>query len=161
VDNFGKAGEWADDGSRRFGAAIDVVRPEVVILLEGHNDLAALGAAGLSRTVVAMETMVKTAKTSRADVILASLPPQRTGGDFKGLSDSLVTRYNTELRRLAQSQQTPFIDLYQAFLPEIAALIGRDGVHPTAAGYQRMAELVFAAIRAAYETSPAPSGGGQ
>ena len=31
-------------------------------------------------------------------------------------------------------------------LPEAATLIGSDGLHPTEAGYRRIAELFFAAI---------------
>jgi lysophospholipase L1-like esterase len=35
------------------------------------------------------------------------------------------------------------------------ALIGQDGLHPTAEGYQKMAELFQAALTAAYEVPPA------
>jgi lysophospholipase L1-like esterase len=36
-------------------------------------------------------------------------------------------------------------------LPDAATLIGSDGLHPTEAGYRRIAELFFAAIRADLE----------
>ena len=44
-----------------------------------------------------------------------------------------------------------FVDLYNAMLPEAATLIGSDGLHPTEAGYRRIADLFFAAIRAQLE----------
>ncbi len=36
-------------------------------------------------------------------------------------------------------------------LPEVAAVIGIDGLHPTEAGYRRIAEIFFAAIQANLE----------
>ena len=39
-----------------------------------------------------------------------------------------------------------YVDLYNTMMPDAATLIGSDGLHPTEAGYRRIAELFFAAI---------------
>jgi len=44
-----------------------------------------------------------------------------------------------------------FVDLYNALLPGLTNYIGADGLHPTEAGYRRMAEEFFVAIRATLE----------
>ena len=41
-----------------------------------------------------------------------------------------------------------YVDLYNPMLADAATLIGSDGLHPTEAGYRRIADLFFAAIRA-------------
>src|SRR5690606_3128096 len=54
------------------------------------------------------------------------------------------------------------VDAYAAFAPERATLIGEDGLHPTPAGYTRLAELFRDAIQANFElpppAAPAPAG---
>ena len=40
-----------------------------------------------------------------------------------------------------------YVDLYGGMLPEAEQLIGIDGLHPTEAGYRRIADLFFAAIQ--------------
>jgi lysophospholipase L1-like esterase len=39
------------------------------------------------------------------------------------------------------------VELYTAFQGQESTLLGLDGLHPNEAGYQRMAELFFEAIR--------------
>ena len=43
------------------------------------------------------------------------------------------------------------VDLYSALLPEVNANVSIDGLHLTPLGYRRVAETVFAAIRADLE----------
>jgi lysophospholipase L1-like esterase len=43
------------------------------------------------------------------------------------------------------------VDFYAGMLDEVQRYMGIDGLHPNEAGYQRMAELVFAAIQADLE----------
>ena len=44
-----------------------------------------------------------------------------------------------------------YVDLYNPMLADAATLIGSDGLHPTEAGYRRIAELFFAAIKSELE----------
>ena len=53
----------------------------------------------------------------------------------------------TQIRLGAPAEGAIFVDVYAAMLPDVNTLIGVDGLHPTEAGYQRIAETFFAAIR--------------
>ena len=44
-----------------------------------------------------------------------------------------------------------FADLYTTLLPEALNVIGVDGLHPTEAGYRRIAEVFFTAIASTLE----------
>jgi lysophospholipase L1-like esterase len=52
------------------------------------------------------------------------------------------------------------VDVHAAFGGTASSdLIGADGLHPTEAGYQRMADAFFAVIKATLEVpAPAPAG---
>jgi lysophospholipase L1-like esterase len=43
------------------------------------------------------------------------------------------------------------VDLYQALVSNVTLYIGVDGLHPTEVGYQRIAEMFFAAVQASLE----------
>lgn len=156
VTNAGLSGEWAIDGVRRFEALVDASRPEVVMILEGANDLNGLGAAGVSRAAAALESMMKHARFRGARVMVATLPPQRPGGARVG-DVTLVPRLNAEIKVLARGEDAILVDIFAAFGGDTTSLIGADGLHPTEAGYQRMAETFFASIRDNFERIPTGS----
>jgi lysophospholipase L1-like esterase len=49
--------------------------------------------------------------------------------------------------------------VYQAFGSDAPSLIGFDGLHPTPAGYQRIADTFFATIKSSLETATANTQG--
>ena len=63
----------------------------------------------------------------------------------------LVTDYNGWVRSIATGEGAVLVDLYEGMLSDVTRYIGLDGLHPTEAGYERMAELVFAAIKNSFE----------
>ncbi|MFN2447346.1 MAG: SGNH/GDSL hydrolase family protein [Vicinamibacterales bacterium] len=145
VTNAGKTGEYVTDGSKRFPDVFSALRPEVVLLLGGSNDLA-LGSGALTPAVLAIETMAKEARLRNARVFIATLPPPRPGG-VRALSSSLVQAYNSRLVDVARGEGAVLVDLYAGLLPSVATIIGIDGLHPTEAGYRRIAEIFFDSIR--------------
>ena len=48
---------------------------------------------------------------------------------------------------MAPAESAFLVDVYAALSTNVPAYIGGDGLHPTPAGYQRMAETFFDAIR--------------
>jgi lysophospholipase L1-like esterase len=151
VNNLGRPGETAEEGARRFPDAYRATRPQVVLLLEGANDLAQLGARGINTAAAAIESMAGHARLSGSDVFIASLPPGRPNGR-NTLPESLLRPYNDRLRTVAAGQAATFVDLYTPLGADVNTYIGVDGLHPTEAGYRRMAEVFFEALRARYET---------
>jgi lysophospholipase L1-like esterase len=147
VTNAGVPGERATQGVQRFPSVMSQVRPEVVLLLEGYNDLALFGSAGISQAATAIEAMSREARGRGARVYIASLTPPRSGGRNTLPADQ-VTALNSRLRTIAVGENAVFVDLYQALVGNVALYIGIDGLHPTEVGYQRIAETFFNAIQA-------------
>ena len=121
-----------------------------MLLLEGYNDIALLGATGVSQAAAAIETMSREARGRGARVFIASLTPPRSGGRNTLPADQ-VTNLNARLRAIAIGETAVFVDLYQALVSNVTLYIGVDGMHPTEIGYQRIAETFFASIQANLE----------
>lgn len=153
VLNAGRAGEVASDsGTRtRFNGALSEAKPELLLLMEGANDLNSVNVS-VNATVNAMEDMVRDAQGRGIFVMLATIPPQRPGPGSKATSPDVLARYNTSLRTMAAKKGAQLIDV-NALLP--VSLIGQDGLHPTEAGYQRLAEIFLDAIKTKYEKAVA------
>lgn len=144
VINAGKPGEVTVDGLARFSSLLRTERPDVLLLLDGHNDLGSNAQAieGYNSLV----TMVQQAKASGVRVYLATLVPS-IPGRLRSQPQALLLQFNDAIRQLAGREGVGLVDLYTLMLPEVNTLIGADGLHPNEAGYTRMATLFFAAIR--------------
>ena len=153
VLNEGKAGEWAEGGRTRLADVIRQDSPEILILMEGANDLGFLGRSGISATIGQLESMVKYARARGVQVLLASLPPQREGS-LKGNSARFLPEFNRQVRTAALDEGAIFVDVHAGFGSD-ASLIGADGLHPTPDGYIRMTQIFMDAIRANFEAPPA------
>jgi lysophospholipase L1-like esterase len=145
VANSGNAAEWAEDGAKRLPGVLANARPEAVLLLEGINDISALGTPGVQRAWLAIDTMAKEVRNRGGRLFLATLPPTRSGS--KSVPLTLVQSLNSLIRTTARGENAVLVDLYEALSSDVNRYIGVDGVHPTEAGYQRMADTFFAAIR--------------
>lgn len=144
VVNAGRTGETAAAAFPRFQSAMATNRPEVVLLLMGYNDLE--NRTTVDAAVRAMERMAKEGRGLGARVFLGTLTPS-IQGRTRSQIESLVLQYNAAIRALAAGEGAAIVDLYQAALPNVEAWIGADGLHPTEAGYARIAEQFFTAIR--------------
>jgi lysophospholipase L1-like esterase len=150
VFNEGKAGEFSTDGKGRLPDAIKAHAPEVLLLLEGANDINFLGRNGITRVVVALEDMIKDAHRRGLVVFVGTLPRQREGGRSAGGVD-FVEELNGQIRKTALEEGATVVDVYNQL---DLSLVGEDGLHLTEAGYVRLADIFAAAIRQAFETMP-------
>ena len=91
------------------------------------------------------------AKLRGVQVFIGTLLPQQAGG-CRAHSANHVAAANDQIRAMAAGDGFVLVDLYQAFGGIAGANIAIDGLHPTAAGYDRMAEAFFAAIKERLET---------
>ena len=94
--------------------------------------------------------MIQEARSRNITVLAGTLLPERPGGcrafDFEQDHEDII-QANLQLRRMIGTEGAILVDLYEAFNGETAMLIGEDGLHPSAAGYRRIAEEFFTAIR--------------
>jgi lysophospholipase L1-like esterase len=95
--------------------------------------------------------MVQHAKAGGSRVFVGSMIPQVAGRPRGNTPVSELLAYNATLQLMSQQESVTYVDLYDAMQPDAATLIGADGLHPTEAGYRRIAELFLAAIRSNLE----------
>jgi lysophospholipase L1-like esterase len=147
----------AGQAQTRFPAVLDKYKPDVVLLLHGANDLLSAGNNGdpfdaIPVIIDGLDNLVEMANRRRIPVLLATLPPQNVAGS-RGAGAPGVPRLNQEIARLARSEEAVLVDLFNGLNGTPAGSIGVDGLHPTAAGYQKIAEVWFEAIKQEYETT--------
>jgi lysophospholipase L1-like esterase len=159
VHNQGKQGEAAVDGVSRLQGLIASGNYEALTLMEGANDLGDRDSVTAQKALDAMRTMVRNTKAKNVRVFLATLPPQNPNGccPNRGLGASLVEPYNGGLRNIAAQEGAELVDVFQAFNGDTTTLIDFDGLHPTPAGYTRIAETFFKSIQQALGQSSSSS----
>jgi lysophospholipase L1-like esterase len=149
VANYGLGGERTPNARDRFIAGLNFVRPEVVILLEGANDIPA-GENGAASTAAAnVRAMADEAQRRGIRVFIGTPVPGKPG--FRQINTFLLVDYVSRMRTVAAQSGATLIDFYALMLPEADRLIGIDGLHPNEAGYAKMADIVFQAIQSAFE----------
>jgi lysophospholipase L1-like esterase len=161
VINEGRAGEYAccdsatsSGGRRRLPDVLARQRPDVLLLMEGTNDL--LEPDGFTRGISAREQMIVEAKSRGALVFVATIPPQRSGGARnRGSVAAVIPRFNDEIRTLAARQSVTVVDVFAAIQPDLQRLIGPDDLHLVPEGYTVVAQTFFDVIRAKLEVTTA------
>ena len=151
----GIGGEGVAAGLQRLPSVLSSDRPDLVLLLEGVNDLNGGGTKATPAVVSGLRSMVRLAHDRGVTVFLATLPPERAGAS-RAFAPEAIEPTNVQIRAMASTEGVFLVDLYRDFNGEVDVLLGADGLHPNAAGYRRMAESFFAAIRATLE-EPGPA----
>ncbi|MGC4085757.1 MAG: GDSL-type esterase/lipase family protein [Vicinamibacterales bacterium] len=152
IVNEGNGGETAAAGALDLPRVLNSDMPQALLLLEGINDIHAgtpTQASAIPTVISSLRTMVQEGKRRGMTVFLATLLPERKGScrsfDFDDNVEDVVTA-NAQIRALAQSENVPLVDMYPAFTGSLDTLLGVDGLHPSEAGYQKMADLFYTAI---------------
>jgi lysophospholipase L1-like esterase len=156
VRNEGRGGESVITGSDRIEAVLDTSHPEVLLLEEGVNDLLGGDPLKVDEVIEALRDIVQKAKARGIPpvrVFLATLVPGRPDQRRSG-AVPLISPTNDKIRALAASEGVTLVDLYQGFGGSPDPYIDEDGLHPTDAGYRKIAEIFFDAIRATLELQP-------
>ena len=152
VLNVGNPGEKVlDSGTlKRFSDRVSEAKPELILLMEGANDLNNIqGSVNDAITVIVgnLEEMVKEAVRRGIPIMVGTLPPERVA---KRSAAAFLPRFNDAIRVMAAKKGGILVDVNAQF-PE--SLIGQDGLHPTEQGYQRLAEIYLEAIKGLYESA--------
>ncbi|MGH9386056.1 MAG: SGNH/GDSL hydrolase family protein, partial [Vicinamibacterales bacterium] len=147
VSNEGLPGETAPNAVPRFFNALGARGPQAVLLLSGYNGVT--GPGGASGAAAAVSTMASEARNRGMRVFIATLTPAKPGS--RAIPDLFLQNYNDRMRQVARGEGAVLVDLYVALSADVDAYIGIDGLHPNEAGYRKMAETFFAAVRADLE----------
>jgi lysophospholipase L1-like esterase len=150
VRNEGKGGEKVVDGVGRAQSVINGNRPEVVLIMDGYNDLSTGGEAAIAPAIQAITAIAKDARFRGARVFMATLSPPPVGVN-RGISNTTIVRFNDELRAAARGEVAVLVDVYAALAPDANRYNSADGRHLSVEGYRKVAETFFAAIQAELE----------
>jgi len=161
--NAGLPGEDAALALGRFQDQLALHKPKAVFIMEGANDLgdSETGAGrGKAVALTMIEAMVVATKASGADPFVMTIPPQRA----KLATVDMVAPYNNKLRALAIRQNAGLIDVFGIIstgqCPSSASTLpclGDDHLHPTAQGYELIADAVVDTIIDRYDVTITPS----
>jgi len=156
VDNAGSLGETTDAGLIRLPIVL-TSRYQALLLMEGANDLGnQTSGAVRDHTLANMQAMVRLAKARGVKVFLATLPPEDPLAccPRRGTGYVLLPSYNDGLRGIAVAENIVGVDVFAAFNGDLSQL-GPDGLHPTAVGYQTVANAFFTSIKSTLEAPSA------
>ena len=157
VDNQGEPGETASASATltRFVSLTSTHRYSAVLIMEGTNDLYDRDDHIFPAAYSGLRAMIHDAKGRGMRPYLATIPPMdptKCSPICRGLAWSLVANFNDGVRSLAVSEGVTLVDVYQGFGSNFA-LLGPDGMHPAAEGYQKIADLFYQAISSTLEAS--------
>jgi lysophospholipase L1-like esterase len=157
--NRGISGQTTPQMLLRFRADVIKLKPRVVVILAGTNDIA--GKTGPS-TIEMIEdniiSMAQLAKVNGIKVILCSVLPVFDYPWKPGLEPAeKIVALNKLIKAYAdKDSSTIYLDFYSAMVDErkgLKAEYSKDGVHPNEAGYNVMEPLTEIAISQAFGTS--------
>ena len=136
VKNWGKGGETTDHGASRVDIVIALDKPRYMLLMEGTNDLLFLSPDTVRKN---MARMVDISLARGVTPILGTITPDSR-------KDKPISQTNALLRELATQKQIALADHYTAVKDNWSSLTA-DGLHPNSAGYAKMAEVWFDAMK--------------
>jgi lysophospholipase L1-like esterase len=154
VANEGNPGERAAkaDTRSRFSSVLASGRFEAVLIMEGANDLADRDDRVTSSVTSSIRSMIGDARSRNVRPFLATIPPEVPGP--RALAWSLVAPFNDELRALAASEGVTLVDVYAALNVNTGLYVAGDGLHLTEAGYAKVADVFFTALKTTLERPP-------
>jgi lysophospholipase L1-like esterase len=163
--NRGISGQTTPQMLVRFRQDVIELRPRVVVILAGTNDIAGnTGPTTLEAIADNLRSMSDLARYNGIRVVLASLLPvsdyERRGGKAIIQTDrrppNQINELNQWIRNYANQNRLTHLDYFSAMVDEKGFLkdeLSDDGLHPNAKGYAVMNPLAAAAIAKALKSS--------
>lgn len=146
----------------RFRPDVIALRPEVVVILAGTNDLAGnTGPMTVGQIEDNLTSMAELARANKIRVVLASvLPVSNYGHDRQGNPVDMrikrqpekILELNAWIKKYSAEKGLAYLDYFSATVDDQGLLrkeLSEDGLHPNAKGYAIMAPLAEHAIQAA------------
>lgn len=143
----------------RFQQDVVALRPAVVVILGGTNDIAGnTGVSTLEMIEDNIRSMTEIAQASGIRVVLCSVLPVFDYPWKQGLEPApKIVLLNAWLKDYASMVDAVYVDFHSAMADERHGLrndLGSDGVHPNEKGYDMMAPLVEEGISMALNGTP-------
>lgn len=149
--NRGIGGQTTPQMLLRFRADVIDLKPAVVVILAGTNDIAGnTGPSTLKMIADNIFSMAELAKAHGIKVVLSSVLPVYDYPWKPGLQPvDKIMRLNNQIKEYAERNGCIYLDYFSSMADErkgLKATYSADGVHPNEAGYRVMAPLAEKAI---------------
>ena len=144
----------------RFREDVILLRPKVVVILAGTNDIAGkTGPITIEETEGNLASMAELARANGIRVVLSSVMPVSNyarDGEGKPIDMRIkrppekILELNVWIKKYAAEKGGAYLDYFSATVDEKGMLkkeLSEDGLHPNAAGYAVMAPLAEKAIQ--------------
>lgn len=154
--NRGIGGQTTPQMLLRFQADVVDLKPKVVVILAGTNDIAQnTGPITLEEIMNNLKAMAELAKKNNIKVILSSVVPAFDYTWRPGLKpNEKIPALNKMIQTYVEENDCIYLDYFKAMNDGnngLQAALTYDGVHPNKAGYKVMEPLAEAAIAKALE----------
>ncbi|MEQ9102647.1 MAG: SGNH/GDSL hydrolase family protein [Imperialibacter sp.] len=155
--NRGISGQTTPQMLVRFRADVINLKPAVVIILAGTNDIAGnTGPSTLEMIADNIHSMVELAQANGIKVVLSSTLPAYDYPWKPGMEPApKIVALNKMIKAYADKNKIVYVDYFSAMVDDRDGLpteLAKDGVHPTKAGYNVMEPLAEAAIAKALKS---------
>ncbi len=149
--NRGISGQTTPQMLVRFRQDVILLKPKVVVLLAGTNDIAEnTGKETMEEIAGNITSMAELARANGIRVVLCSVLPASEFGWHKGLEPApKIKALNAWMKDYAAKNSFVYVDYYSPMANSeggLKAELSPDGVHPNKAGYDLMAPLAEAGI---------------
>ena len=150
--NRGISGQTTPQMLVRFRQDVVNLKPEVVVILAGTNDIAGnTGPSTLEMIEDNIASMTEIAKVNNIRVILCSVLPVFDYPWKQGLNPAdKIVELNKWINEYSIKNEIVYVDYFSAMADENNGLkseYSEDGVHPNLSGYKIMAPIVEHAIQ--------------
>ena len=150
--NRGIGGQTTPQMLIRFKPDVVDLRPEIVVILAGTNDIA--GNTGPSTAKMITDnifSMAEIASSNQIKVILSSILPVYVYDWARDIKDppSTIRSVNEDLKQYANDHGLIYLDYFSSMVDERQGLNSdhtSDGVHPVKSGYILMSSLAEAVL---------------
>ena len=154
--NRGISGQTTPQMLIRFRPDVVNLKPEVVVILAGTNDIAGnTGPSTLEMIEDNIASMVEIAKANNIKVVLCSVLPAFDYPWRPGLKPAeKIVNLNKWIKEYAEKNNLIYVDYFSPMADEQNGLkkeYSEDGVHPNEAGYKVMDPLVEEGIAKALQ----------
>lgn len=149
--NRGISGQTTPQMLLRFRADVVNLKPKVVVILAGTNDIAGnTGPSSLEMIEDNIASMVEISRANNINVVLCSVLPVYDYPWKPELNPAeKIVNLNKWIKNYADKNGISYVDYFTSMADERDGLkkeYSKDGVHPNLAGYKVMAPIVDLAI---------------
>ena len=150
--NRGISGQTTPQMLVRFRADVIDLKPELVVILAGTNDVAEnTGPTTLKMILDNIFSMVQLAQTNDIEVIMCSiLPAAQYPWNLYIKPIEKIEKLNIALKNYANAHDIEYIDFYSVMKNDEKGMLRNltyDGVHPNVEGYELMRPILEESIK--------------